>query len=208
VGPGGERLVDEGLGGIAIANALARLEDPNCATLICDSAIWDGPGKSARLPANPYLEKFGGTLHRAGMLRELALRSGIAPDALIATVEAYNEAVKSGACAKLSPPRSTDRIKAWPIIAPPFIAIPMCVGITYTMGGIVVDGDGRVQRPDGTSIAGLYAAGATTTGLEGGGEQGHVGYVGGLIKAVFGLRAAEHVAHTLRRTQATHATAT
>jgi fumarate reductase flavoprotein subunit len=60
------------------------------------------------------------------------------------------------------------------------------------MGGIAIDGHARVKRPDGSAIAGLYGAGGTTGGLEGGGA---LGYFGGLIKAcVFGLRAAEHVA--------------
>jgi fumarate reductase flavoprotein subunit len=40
VGPDGRRLLDEGLGGIAIANALARLQDPASATIVCDADIW------------------------------------------------------------------------------------------------------------------------------------------------------------------------
>jgi fumarate reductase flavoprotein subunit len=65
------------------------------------------------------------------------------------------------------------------------------------MGGISIDGHGRVKRPDGSVIAGLYAAGGTTGGLEGGGA---LGYVGGLIKAcVFGLRVAEPAAGQLHR---------
>ena len=65
------------------------------------------------------------------------------------------------------------------------------------MGGIAIDGHGRVRRDDGTLIDGLYAAGRTTGGLEGGAQ---VGSVGQLIKAlVLGLRAAESVAeHVLR----------
>ena len=75
---------------------------------------------------------------------------------------------------------------------PPFFAIPICAGITNTIGGIAIDGHGRVKRPDGSVIAGLYAAGGATGGLEGGGA---LGYVGGLIKAcVFGLRVAEDAA--------------
>src|SRR5215207_9584976 len=34
----GRRLLDEGLGGISITNDLARLDDPLCATVICDAA--------------------------------------------------------------------------------------------------------------------------------------------------------------------------
>jgi fumarate reductase flavoprotein subunit len=49
-----------------------------------------------------------------------------------------------------------------------------------------------VLRADGTVIAGLYAAGATSGGLEGGPA---AGYAGGLMKALtFGLLAAEHAA--------------
>ena len=78
--------------------------------------------------------------------------------------------------------------RAAPIETPPFFAIPICAGITNTLGGIAIDGHGRVKRPDGSAIAGLYAAGGATGGLEGGGA---LGYVGGLIKAcVFGLRVA------------------
>jgi fumarate reductase flavoprotein subunit len=71
------------------------------------------------------------------------------------------------------------------------------LSITNTTGGIAIDGHGRVKRPDGSAIAGLYAAGGTTGGLEG---SGALGNVGGLIKAcVFGLRVAEHAAGQVNR---------
>jgi fumarate reductase flavoprotein subunit len=82
-----------------------------------------------------------------------------------------------------------------PIQKAPFYAVPLCAGITYTFGGIAIDEHGRVRRPDGQPIDGLYAIGASTGGLEGGNGGG---YVGGLIKGVaFGLRAAEHIAQAL-----------
>ncbi len=62
--------------------------------------------------------------------------------------------------------------------------------IGYTMGGIAVDQDGAVLDGNNSPIPGLYAAGGATGGLEGGPS---IGYVGGLIKAVFGLRAAEKI---------------
>jgi fumarate reductase flavoprotein subunit len=78
-----------------------------------------------------------------------------------------------------------------PIAHPPYYAVPLCAGITYTMGGIAIDPHGRVRRASGGTIQGLYAAGAATGGLEGGAG---VGYVGGLIKAAtFGIRAAEAI---------------
>jgi len=112
------------------------------------------------------------------------------------TVKAYNEAVRSSALATLSPPRSTKSGIPRAIETAPFFAIPICAGITNTMGGIAIDGNGRVRRHDGSTIEGLYAAGGCTGGLEGGGA---LGYVGGLIKAcVFGLRAAEDAARRIR----------
>jgi fumarate reductase flavoprotein subunit len=59
------------------------------------------------------------------------------------------------------------------------------------MGGIVVDGDGRVLDQFDRPIPGLYAAGSTIGGLNGG---PHAGYVGGLINATVGLLAAENIA--------------
>ena len=188
----GRRLLDEGRGGIAIANDLARLDDPLCGVVVCDSAIWESAGRAAQIPPNPQLERGGGTLYQADTLDGLARTAGLDPKALCDTVAAYNEAIRAGALAALSPPRSTKSGNPKAIEAAPFFAIPICSGITNTMGGIAIDGHGCVRRPDGSAIGGLYAAGGCTGGLEGGGA---LGYVGGLIKAcVFGLRAAEHAA--------------
>jgi fumarate reductase flavoprotein subunit len=196
VDPTGRRLLDEGLGGISITNALARLDDPLCATIVCDEAMWETAGRAAQIPPNPQLIAGGGTLHRAGALAELAALAGIDPKGLLDTVAAYNAAVRRGDLSALNPPRSTRAGQPKPIESPPYYAIPICAGITNTMGGIATDGHGRVRRPDGTTIPGLYAAGGTTGGLEGGGA---IGYVGGLIKAcLFGLRAAEDAAQFIR----------
>ena len=74
----------------------------------------------------------------------------------------------------------------------PFRAIRLAAGITYTMGGIAIDGSSRVLDRSGHPIEGLFAAGATTGGLEGGAT---VGYVGGLVKsAVSGFLAGQTVA--------------
>jgi fumarate reductase flavoprotein subunit len=188
----GQRFLDEGRGGVHMANTIARGADPLCATLIMDTPIWEGPGRSARIPANPALERAGGTILRGNTLRDLAGAAKLDPDGLEATVAAYNAACASGNFASLSPARSTDKAKPMPIAKGPFVAIPACAGITYTMGGIRIDTDARVLTPEGTPIPGLYAAGATTGGIEGGPA---IGYTGGLSKsALFGFRAAEHAA--------------
>jgi fumarate reductase flavoprotein subunit len=198
VGPDGARIADEGLGGISLANALARLPDPASATLVCNAAIWNGPGKTGRIPANPTLERFGGKVIRADTIAALAGQCGIDPDGLAATVRAHNAALSQGTLDRLDPPRSTGRFAAWPIDAP-YLALPLCAGITFTTGGIVVDSDGAVLRDDGSAIRGLYAAGSCIGGVDGcsdGDGDARVDYIGGLVKAVFGLRAAEHAARS------------
>lgn len=196
----GARFMDEGMGGIHMANTLARSADPLDATLVFDTPIWDGAGRSARIPVNPELVRAGGTVHRAPTLDALAALAGIDPAGLRQSVAAHNAAILAGTLGQLDPPRSDDRYRPMPIATGPFLAIPACAGITYTMGGIRIDADARVLREDGSAIPGLYAAGATTGGIEGGEL---VGYTGGLSKAaVFGFRAAEHAFASVRGVQA------
>ncbi len=192
VGPTGERFVDEGRGGVYVANAIAQLADPLSAAVVFDQAIWDGAGRNGLIPSNPNLPEAGGTLLQAASIAELALKLGCPPAQLQATVAAYNAAIQAGAPATLSPPRRITRHAAQPITMAPFYAAPVCAGITTTMGGIAVNEHAQALREDGSAIAGLYAAGGSAGGFEGGPE---VGYVGGLVKCgVTGLRAAEHIA--------------
>lgn len=197
VNDAGERFVDEGLGGVFVANTIARLANPLSTWAILDHAIWEGPGRTARIPANPQLANAGGTIFKANSLAELAAKTGIAAERLERTVRDYNQALATAQTASLTPPRSAQPIVPSSIGEPPYYAVPLCAGMTYTFGGIYTDGDARVMSTRGAPIDGLYAVGATTGGLEGGSGGG---YVGGLIKGiVFGMRAAEHIALALKR---------
>ena len=192
VGPDARRITDEGRGGVDIANALARQPDPAACFAIFDRAIWQGPGSARALSANPYLVRGGATLYSADSIASLAGKAGLPADALAAEIAAYNKAIDRASPGQLSPHRSSDRYKPWPIRQAPFYALPIVAGITYTMGGIRIDEHARALDEAGYAIPGLYAAGACTGGLEGGPR---TGYVGGLVKSgVTGLRAAEHIA--------------
>jgi fumarate reductase flavoprotein subunit len=197
VNANGERFVDEGRGGVFVANAIARLDDPLAACAVFDEQVWQGPGKNARIPANPLLVEAGGTVHSAPTLAALAKLIGVPADRLERTVSEYNKAFAAGTLADLKPTRSSKPIPGnapiptMPVGTPPFYAVPLCAGITMTMGGIAIDAHARVLRASGETIPGLYAAGSATGGLEG---RGGAHYLGGLIKAaVFGLLAAEHI---------------
>ena len=186
------RFTDEGIGGIWIANAIAGLDDPLSATAVFDAVVWERARDIDLVPPNPALAEAGATIHEAGSIEALAGLAGLDPAALAATVAAFNAALRGGAVGSLSPPRSDGGHDPAPIETPPFRAVPLAAGITVTMGGLAVDGAARVLRPDDTPITGLYAAGSTAGGMEGGPR---AGYVGGLIKAfLLGLVAAESAA--------------
>jgi fumarate reductase flavoprotein subunit len=203
VGRDGKRFIDEGSGGVAMTNVIAGFDDPLSATAIFDQAIWDGPGKLEFTPPNPHLVASGGTLTTADTLTELAAKLGLPVDALVKTVQDYNRAIESGTVDQLSPPRapgrmfgvlrsSSTRTQVMPIRQSPFHAIKLAPGLTYTMGGIAIDGEARVLGLTDQPIVGLYAAGACTGGLEGGPM---AGYVGGLCKALsLGFIAARTIA--------------
>ena len=194
VGKNGKRFVDEGRGAVHIANVVARLEDPLDAFVIFDDAIWNGPAADISVPPapNPTLINSGATLYSAATISELAAKANISAKELEQSVISYNASFENSSQMQLKPPRTSGRQKGFPILKPPFHAMPLCAGISYTMGGLAIDTNSRVIREDGHPIQGLYAAGASTGGLEGG---IHSGYVGGLAKAFFcGFEAANSIA--------------
>ncbi len=187
-----DRFTDEGLGGIAITNAVARMSDPLAACVVFDERAWRGhPGTYHIAPPNPHLVRSGGTLHRADDIAGLALAAGLEPARLQATVAAYNAALATGSLAAMTPPRTQTRAKARPVSSPPYYAAPACAGMSYTMGGVRIDAEARALNAAGNLIDGLWVAGASAGGLEGGPG---AGYLGGLGKAsVLGLVAAEAI---------------
>lgn len=197
----GRRFTDEGLAGVAVANAIARLDEPLGTVAIFDEAIWQESGKTYVMSANPFLIETRATLHRAATVAAVAAMAGLPADAVAETVAQYNQAVETKTLDRLDPPRSDDighpwGSKAMPIGQPPFYAVPLCAGITYTMGGLAIDTEARVLHQSGRRIDGLYAAGGTIGGLEGGPV---TGYSGGLAKALtFGKIAGESIGRALK----------
>ncbi len=196
VTPDGRRFCDESGGGIRIANNIAALPDPASVTVIWDEAIWQGPARARFLAPNPLLDKLGATVFRAGTIAELAGKAGIDPAGLEREVAEYNAAISEGTLDRLLPARGMRGVEPLPILTPPFAAAPAAAGMTYTMGGIAVDGCSRVVTTEGGPFANLYAVGGSSGGVEGGPR---AGYLGGLIKAAAtGWRAAQTIIDTSR----------
>jgi fumarate reductase flavoprotein subunit len=188
----GERFVDEGRGDVAVANELARADDVTGATLIFDQEAWvaardDALADSVKTPApNPWLMDNDGEIFTAPTIGALAFAIGVDAAVLTETAERYNCAVQAGAGNSLPVPR-TGKPK---VLREPFYGLKVIPGITFTMGGILINGRGEALNEAEDPIAGLYAAGDAIGGLMGGYRGG---YTGGLMQAVVtGILAGEN----------------
>ena len=128
----------------------------------------------------------------ADSLDELARKlDGVDAAGFLATVEAYNAAVRTDVPfdPNVKDGRGTVGIEpaksnwANAIDEPPFAAYAVTCGITFTFGGVRIDGEARVLDTEEAPIHGLYAAGELVGGLF------YVNYPGGTgltAGAVFG----------------------
>jgi tricarballylate dehydrogenase len=139
----------------------------------------------------------------APSIRELAPLLNLSPDALEATVAAFNRGVRTGCFnhAVLDDCRTeglTPNKTHWaqPLATPPFWGYPLRPGITFTYLGVTVDERARVLMTSGRPAANVFAAGEIMAGNILG--QGYVAGVGMTIGTVFGRiagqEAAAHVA--------------
>ncbi len=134
----------------------------------------------------------------AGSLKELANVIDVPAENLLDTVGAFNAAVQPGEydLDRLDGKRTigiTPAKSNWalPLDHPPYIAIPVTGGITFTFGGLKCDSEARVIDTRGFVMEGLYAAGETI------GEIFYYNYPGAssvIRGAVFGRIAGGHAA--------------
>jgi len=161
----GARVGDESRYGAAIGDAIVTRHG-GWAGLVVDSRILNEARRQLgtqtlwfqRLQMW-YLLRFARVT--APTLRELAVKAGVDPDGLIATVRSYHD----------SPGKAEEFVQ--PLEHPPFSMIDCSIRprLAYpapmlTLGGLVVSEEtGQVLRSDGSPIAGLYAAGRTAVGI-------------------------------------------
>ncbi|MFN0096982.1 MAG: FAD-dependent tricarballylate dehydrogenase TcuA [Dehalococcoidia bacterium] len=102
----------------------------------------------------------------AETLEDLARRIDVPESALAETITGFNAAIQPGdydldrldgkRTAGITPPKSN---WALPLDQPPYVAIPVTGGITFTFGGLKCDTMARVIDTRGKVMEGLYAAG-------------------------------------------------
>ena len=184
----GERFVDEG----ADLRALTYAKMGRAILAQPGQVAWQIFDRKASHLLHDEYRAARATGYRADTLAELARQlDGVDRDALLATVERFNRAVRRDVpfdpskkdgrgIAGLEVPKSN---WAAAIDEPPFEAYPVTCGITFTFGGVRIDQSGRVIDVDGAAIQGLYAAGELVGGLF------YFNYPGGaglMAAAVFG----------------------
>src|SRR5262249_52074281 len=104
---------------------------------------------------------------------------GLDPGAVTSTIEHYNSAARGE-----EPDRFGRRDFA---LAPLTGALYVCrvvPGLFHTQGGLMVDDDGRVLRPNGEPIANLFAGGGAAAGLSGRAGAGGYASGNGLLSAI------------------------
>lgn len=161
----GVRFTDEAPATVdACYEAISRrifAEPDGIAYAILDSRLDDVPGwkRSVRSDQPPVT---------AETLDDLAGQIGLPPDALHATIAAYNAATPGAENFK---PLEADGLRTLPgyappksnwarrIETPPFLAYPIICGNCFTFGGIKTNARAQVLNTDGVAIPGLYAAG-------------------------------------------------
>lgn len=154
----------------------------------------------------PSLDLFMPSLYppvKADSIRDLAEKLGLGPDALEATVETFNQAVRPGTfdhtilddCRTegLTPPKTH---WARPIRTPPYYAYPVRPGITFTYLGTRVNKEARMVMADGTPSANMFAAGEIMAGNVLG--KGYAAGIGMTIGSVFGRIAGQEAAKNAR----------
>jgi tricarballylate dehydrogenase len=133
----------------------------------------------------------------ADTLPELAAMAGLDAAALIATVAAFNAALRNdgdaGCTVGLAPAKTRH---ARPLAVPPFAAIPIRPGLTFVCLGVKVDARARVVMADDISVPNLFAAGMMMAPNILG--TGYLAGAGLAIGVVFGRLAGEEAARHAR----------
>jgi succinate dehydrogenase/fumarate reductase flavoprotein subunit len=133
-------------------------------------------------------------------LTELGAHTGIDPEGLARTVEAWNRNVEDEVDPEFGRGSSaydgywgdlnaaTPALQTLgPVDTAPYYAVPVTVGAMGTKGGPRTDADGQVLHVSGEPIPGLYAAGNAMAGVTGKAYGGAGGTLGPAM--VFGYRA-------------------
>lgn len=183
----GERFIDESADIAGMVHPLLAQPGGQC-WVIYDAAI---EARCIHIPELSTLNELGAPRHGTGF-EELAATIDVPAQTLNQVVAEARDAADAGRPDRFGRDWGSDR--------PPqgdLRAMRVTGALYHTQGGLQIDGDARVLRPDGSAIAGLYAAGGAARGVSGPSSWGYLPAMG-LCAAVTlgriaGISAAKHV---------------
>jgi len=206
----GERFTDESQSELEVTliQAVAKKADGRAVYIIDDelyNMTWVGGHIGSMIER---AREYGGNVIEAQSLAELKTELaawGVNGTTAIETIESFNEAIAEKEESTLEPPRERFHNQ---IDEPPFYAVEIKPGLTFTMGGLDIDENCQVIRRAGSSstmythpsdpehetgqipIGGLYAVGIDA------GNPSPSYYIGALSRSLIGGRiAGEHAAN-------------
>jgi len=180
----GQRFVNESAPYVDAVHAMYDAHAPDNphipAWLITDQRYRDSYVFAGLPPRKPLPRRWyrAGAVFRAPTLTELAEQVGVDPGGLSKTVTRFNEFAEAGRDEDFrrgdsaydryyGDPRRRPNPNLAPLARVPFYAVKIVPGDLGTKGGLRTDERARVLRPDGTPIAGLYAAGNASASVMG-----------------------------------------
>jgi fumarate reductase flavoprotein subunit len=119
-----------------------------------------------------------GIVKSSESLTEHALHFAINAENLIKTVEEYNQDVIAG-----NDKFGRTRFEA--PLSPPYYGIQVTSALVQTLGGLRINDQARVLKPDAKPVPGLFAGGGSAAGLAGSRPEGYLAGTG--LLAAFGL---------------------
>jgi succinate dehydrogenase/fumarate reductase flavoprotein subunit len=194
----GRRFVDESRGDEICALRLIRQEEAT-GFIVFDERRHGHEVSDPYVPDGvltdplPGVRAVGGIVIKADSIvtlaRRLAEAYGVPRRQLLATVADFNEAARKDDAGLLTVDR---RVGLHTCEVPPFYAVPVRPGITFTEGGVHVNSDCQALDRSGVAIRGLFVAGVDVGAIS------VDGYVGGLAAGlVTGMRAGVNAAPDL-----------
>ena len=184
----GERFGNESAG--YSKHALAVISQP-------DHVAWDIYDKRLHqlgLKFEDYRDAIeAGAIKDAQTIPELADVLGIDQQGLQTTFDQYQSAARGESEDSFDRPDCS-------ILEAPFYGAKVTGALFHTQGGLKVDKNARVLKPDGTPIPNLYAGGGVAAGISGHGAGGYLSGNGLLTALGYGMLAGRHAALAISET--------
>jgi len=134
-----------------------------------------------------------GAVVTAATPEDLAAATGLPAAALAATLSEVHMLTVNG-----GPDRFGRDFGGKPPLAPPYHAAKVTGALFHTQGGLVVDGDARVLKADGSAFPNLFAGGGAARGVSGPGASGYIAGNGLLTATTLGKLAGRAAAGLVR----------